>query len=73
MILQVLEALETAVFRQQLFNTLKHYYNEVQSGSCTSGRPKPKHFHSTMNVAVIDYGGCGSLARPAASRKQQQH
>ncbi len=67
MILKVLEALETAVFHQQLFNTLTHYYDEVQSRSCASGRPKPKHFHSTMNVAVMDDGGGGSLARTAAS------
>jgi hypothetical protein len=38
MILKVLEALEQAVFRQQLFNTLTHY-KEVQSMFCAGGRP----------------------------------
>jgi hypothetical protein len=33
MILEVLEARETAVFRQKLFNTLTHYYEEIQSMS----------------------------------------
>ena len=33
MILEVLEPRETAVFRQKLFNTLTHYYEEIQSMS----------------------------------------
>ncbi len=34
---------------------------------CAGGRPKPKHFHCTMNVAVINAGGGWSLAGPAAA------
>ena len=48
MILEVLEAQEPAVFRQQLFNTLTTYYEEIQSMSGAGGRPKPKHFKRTM-------------------------
>jgi hypothetical protein len=50
MILEVLEALEPAVFRHNLGNTLTHYYEEIQSMSGAGGRPKPKHFKLKMNV-----------------------
>jgi hypothetical protein len=50
MILEVLEALEQAVFRHNLGNTLTHYYKEIQSMSGAGGRPKPKHFKLKMNV-----------------------
>ena len=48
MILEVLEAQEPAVFRQQLFSTLTKYYEEIQSMSGAGRRPKPKHFKRTM-------------------------
>ena len=44
MILEVLEALEPAAFRNKLCNTLTHYYEEIQSMSGAGGRPKPKSF-----------------------------
>ncbi len=50
MILEVLEALEPAVFRCNLGNTLTHYYKEIQSMSGACRRPKPKHFKLKMNV-----------------------
>ena len=61
MILEVLEALEPAVFRHNLGTTLTHYYEEIQSMSGAGGRPKPKHFKLKMNVD----GGL-PLALPAA-------
>ncbi len=50
MILEVLEKQEPAVFRQKWFNTLTHYYEEIQSMSCAGGCPKPKSFKRTMHV-----------------------
>ena len=51
MILEVLEAEEPAVFRQELFNTLKHYYEEIQGLPGTGGRPKPQSFKCKMKSA----------------------
>ena len=39
MILEVLEAEEPAVFRQELFNTLVHYYEEILGLPGAGGRP----------------------------------
>jgi hypothetical protein len=61
MILEVLEALEPAVFRQNLFNTLTHYYKEIQCMSGAGGRPKPKSFKLKMNA------GDGLSLAPAAA------
>ncbi len=62
MILEVLEAQEPAVVRQELFNTLTAYYEEIQSMSGTGGRPQPKHFKRPMIVA----GGAAGGGAPAA-------
>ena len=51
MILEVLEAEEPAVFRQELFNTLVHYYEEIQGLHGACGRPKPKSFKHKMKSA----------------------
>ena len=48
MILEVLEAKEPAVFRQQLFNTLVHYYEEILGMPGAGGRPKPQRFKRKM-------------------------
>jgi hypothetical protein len=48
MILEVLEAKEPAVFRQQLFNTLVHYYKEILCMPGAGGRPKPQSFKHKM-------------------------
>ncbi len=48
MILEVLEAEEPAVFRQELFTTLVHYYQEIQGLHGAAGRPKPKSFKHKM-------------------------
>ena len=42
MILEVLEAEEPAVFRQELFNTLEHYYEEILGLPGAGGRPAPE-------------------------------
>ena len=42
MILEVLEAEEPVVFRQELFNTLVHYYEEILGLPGAGGRPKPQ-------------------------------
>jgi hypothetical protein len=57
MILEVLEEQEQAVFRQELFNTLTTYYEEIQSMSCSGGRPQPKHFKCRMIAAGGAAGG----------------
>jgi hypothetical protein len=57
MILEVLEAQEPAVFRQELFNTLTTYYEEIQSMSGAGGRPQPKHFKRRMIAAGGAAGG----------------
>ncbi len=66
MILEVLKAQEQAVFRQQLFNTLTTYYEEVQSMSGACRRPKPKHFKRTRIVDEGAAGGCAPLDEPVA-------
>ena len=48
MILEVLEAEEPAVFRQELFNTLVHYYEEILGLPGAGGRPKPQSFKRKM-------------------------
>jgi hypothetical protein len=57
MILEVLEAQEPAVFRQKLFNTLTHCYEENQLMFGASGSPKPKHFKRTMLDDEVVAGG----------------
>jgi hypothetical protein len=66
MILEVLEAQEPAVFRQQLFSTLTTYYEEIQSMSGAGGRPKPKHFKRTM-IADDEAAGGGEPIEEAAA------
>ena len=51
MILEVLEAEEPAVFRQELFDTLVHYYEEILGLPGAGGRPKPKSFKHKMKSA----------------------
>ena len=68
MILEVLEAQEPAVFRQQLFNTLTTYYEEIQSMSGAGGRPKPKHFKRTM--IADEEATCGG--EPIEDSRRQQ-
>ena len=51
MILEVLEADEPAVFRQELFDTLVHYYEEILGLPGAGGRPKPKSFKHKMKSA----------------------
>lgn len=70
MILEVLEAQEPAVFRQQLFNTLTTYYEEIQSMSGAGGRPKPKHFKRTM-IADDEAAGGGEPIEQAAGDAPQ--
>jgi hypothetical protein len=41
MILEVLEQEELAVFRQDLFTTLKHYFEVIQSMPGAGGLPEP--------------------------------
>jgi hypothetical protein len=59
MILEVLEAKEPAVFRQELFTTLVHrdsgYYEEIQGqhGAPAAGRPKPKSFKRKMKSLML--------------------
>ena len=48
MILEVLEAKEPAVFSQELFNTLVHYYEEILCLPEAGGRPKPQSFKRKM-------------------------
>ena len=52
MILEVLETQEPAAFRQALFTTLQHYYEEILGQAGAGGRPKPKHFARKMRDAV---------------------
>ena len=51
MILEVLEAEEPAVFRQELFNTLVHYYKEILGLPGAGGRPRPQSFKRKMKRA----------------------
>jgi hypothetical protein len=70
MILEVLEAQEPAVFRQQLFSTLTTYYEEIQSMSGAGGRPKPKHFKRTMIADDEAAGGGEPIEKAAADAPQ---
>ena len=51
MILEVLEAEEPAVFRQELFDTLVHFYEEILGLPGAGGRPKPQSFKRKMKSA----------------------
>ena len=51
MILEVLVAEEPAVFRQELFNTLVYYYEEILGLPGAGGRPKPQSFKRKMKSA----------------------
>jgi hypothetical protein len=51
MILEVLEAEEQAVFLQELFDTLVHYYEEILGLPGAGGRPKPQSFKHKMKSA----------------------
>ncbi len=51
MILEVLEAEEQAVFRQEFFNTLVHYYKEILGLPGAGGRPRPQSFKRKMKCA----------------------
>ena len=51
MILEVLKAEEPAVFRQELFDTLVHYYEEILGLPGAGGRPKPQSFKRKMKSA----------------------
>ena len=51
MILEVLEAEEPAVFRQELFDTLVHFNEEIMGLPCAGGRPKPQSFKRKMKSA----------------------
>ena len=51
MILEVLEAEEPAVFRQELLDTLVHYYEEILGLPGAGGRPKPQSFKRKMKSA----------------------
>jgi hypothetical protein len=48
LILEVLEPEEPAVFLQDLFTTLLHYYEEIQGMHCAGRRPKPKSVKHKM-------------------------
>ena len=39
------------MFRQELFNTLVHYYKEILGMPCGGGRPRPQSFKRMMNSA----------------------
>ena len=71
MILEVLEAEEPAVFRQELFNTLVHYYEEILGMPGAGGRPKPQSFKRKMRddqprAAVAAAAADGDSAEDAA-------
>ena len=51
MILEVFEAEEPAVFLQELFTTLDHYYEEIQGLHGAARRPKLKSFKHKMKSA----------------------
>jgi hypothetical protein len=52
---------EPAVFRQELFNTLTTYYEEIQSMSGAGRRLQPKHFKRRI-IAAGGAAGGGALA-----------
>ncbi len=67
MILEVLEAEEPAVFRQELFTTLVHYYEEIEGLHGAAGRPKPKSFKHKMKSRPPPPGGRVSRVVPRPS------
>ncbi len=76
MILEVLQAQEPVVFRQELFNTLTTYYEEIQSMSGAGGRPQPKHFKHQMIAAGGAAGGGEQAAgwgQRAAAASRRRH
>jgi hypothetical protein len=58
MILEVLEQEEPAVFIQDLFSTLKHYYEVIPSMPGAGGRPEPVKYKRAMKKR-------GAVAEPA--------
>ena len=46
MILEVLEAEDPAVFRQELFDTLVHFYEEILGLPGAGERPKPRELQA---------------------------
>ncbi len=60
MILEVLEEEEPAVFRQDSFTTLKHYYEVIQSMPGAGGRPEPVKYKRPMKKR-------GAVAEPASA------
>ncbi len=57
MILEVPNKKDQAVFRQELFRTLSHYYEDILSMPCAGGRPQPKHFNHVITEDEKTYGG----------------
>ena len=53
MILEVLEAEDPAVFRQELFDTLVHFYEEILGLPGAGERPKPQSFKRKMKSAQL--------------------
>ena len=53
MLLEVLEAEEPAVFRQELFDTLVHFYEEILGLPGAGGRPKPQSFKRKMSRVLL--------------------
>jgi hypothetical protein len=53
MVLEVLEAKEPAIFRQELFITLEHFYEEILGLHGAGGRPKPKSFKRKMKSVMV--------------------
>jgi hypothetical protein len=60
MILEVLEEEEPTAFRQDLFTTLKHYYEVIQSMPGLGGHPEPVKYKRPMKKR-------GALAEPASA------
>ncbi len=52
MVLEVLEKKEPAIFRQELFITLDHFYEEILGLHGAGGRPKPKSFKRKMKSVM---------------------
>jgi hypothetical protein len=53
MVLEKLEEREPAIFRQELFITLEHYYEEILGLHGAGGRPKPKSFKRKMKSVMV--------------------
>ncbi len=62
MILEVLKAEEPAVFRQELFNTLVHYCEEILGLPGAGGRPRPQSFKRKMKSAQQRAGAAAAAA-----------